>query len=64
MSIDPCVGILAKISHPQVVKRVSRPFSNRKPEEKIAANEPNQHVSSFPLSGQNFQEYFSTKYVL
>lgn len=54
MRADPCVGILAKISNPQVGKSVSRPFSNRKPKEKIAANDPNQHVSSFHLSGQTF----------
>lgn len=58
MSADPCVGILAKIPNPYVKKkkkkRISRPFSNRKPEEKIAANDPNWHVSSFYLSGQTF----------
>lgn len=53
ISINSCVGILARISNPEV-KRVSGPFSNRKLEEKIAVNEPNQHVSSFHHSRQNF----------
>ena len=45
ISVNPCVGILARISNPEV-KRVSGPFSNRKLEEKIAVNKPNQHASS------------------
>lgn len=53
ISNNSCVGILARISNPEV-KRVSGPFSNRKLEEKIAVNEPNQHVSSFHHSRQNF----------
>jgi len=45
ISVNPCVGILARISNPEV-KRVSGPFSNRKLEEKIAVNKPNQRASS------------------
>lgn len=43
-----------RLSNPQEAKRFSGPFSNGKPKEKIAANEPKQHVSSFHLSEQNF----------
>ena len=52
ISINSCVGILAIISNSEI-KRVTAPFSNRELEEKIAVNEPNQHVSSFHHSRQN-----------
>lgn len=58
MSTDPCVLILARISNPQVVKMVNKAFSNGKPEEKIAANEPKKHVSSVHLSEQNSRNIF------
>ena len=53
ISINSCVGILAIISSSEI-KRVTAPFSNRKLEEIIAVNEPNQHVSSFHHSRKNF----------
>lgn len=64
MSATACVEILARLSNPQAVKRASGPFSNGKPDKKIAANEPSQRVSAFHPSGQNFQRYFSTNYTL
>lgn len=54
MSADTCVRIMARISNPQAIKRVNGLVRHRRPEEKIAASEPNRLDSSFHVSGQGF----------